>query len=217
MRKLLLTLLALFISGTVAGDDKVQEIAALRMDKATLTQWKQHEFEGLTLYKRISVDNRVAIKAVSHGTASAFYREMEVDIRQYPYLSWSWKVTEAAANPVEKQKSGDDFAARIYVVVKTGLFPWQVIAFNYVWSMDNEPSREWASPYSEKVIMKVMNRGQTEFGQWHTHKVNILKDLQATFGQEIQSIDGIAVMTDMDDTGNSATAYYGNITFSKEN
>lgn len=167
------------------------------------------------MYEPVSEDGRLLIKAVSRGTAAAYYREEDIDIREYPFMSWGWKVTEASVNLKEREKSGDDFPARVYVVVKTGIFPWQVVAFNYVWSMNSSSLQQWPSPYTDRVIMKAVDRGKAALGQWRTHKVNVLEDLKQILGDEVSEINGVAIMTDMDNTGVSATVYYGEITFSR--
>jgi len=209
-------LLVLLLAGTTCGEAGETVVPVLRLDQQTLAKWEIKEFKGITVYEPLLEDGRAALRAVSRGTASAFYREMEVDLQKYPYLSWSWKVVEAPPNPIETEKRGDDFAARVYVVVKTGPFPWQVIAFNYVWSMGDTDIGKWVSPYTEKMKMKALNRGSGDFGNWITHRVNVAADLQAAFGTGATKISGVAVMTDMDNTGGSATAYYGEISFSAD-
>ena len=117
---------------------------------------------------------------------------------------------------LENLKSGDDFAARVYIVVKAGIFPWQTKALNYVWSMNEIKDVFWSSPYTANVMMKAVNSGKGSMGQWHQHKVNVLEDLRSAFGKDFDKIDGVAIMTDIDNSGKSATAYYGGISFSRE-
>lgn len=193
-----------------------ESITVLRADTTALSEWKQREFDGRTLYETIQMHGKSALRARSNGTASAFYREIEIDLETFPFMTWSWNVESAPENPLEREKRGDDYAARVYVVVKTGPFPWQLLALNYVWSMHDNAKASWPSPYSDKVVMIPVMRGKAGFGRWHTHQVNLKGDLEAVFGEAFSMIQGVAIMTDMDNTGKTATAYYGDIVFSSD-
>lgn len=116
----------------------------------------------------------------------------------------------------ESVKSGDDFPARIYVVVKRGILGASSLALNYVWASQHSLGSEWPSPYSDRVRLVATDSGQQGLGAWVNRKRNLRDDLKRAFGQHITEIDAIAIMTDADDHKGRATAFYGDIWFSPE-
>jgi len=206
----------LFIAATVYSGDGLRIVRVLHFQKSSLTDWKAKVFQGKTKYKLVKEDRRSSIRAVSQASASAFYKEQEIDIRETPYLTWSWKIDEAPDNNIEKIKAGDDFPARVYIIVKDGIFPWQTKAINYVWAMNEKEGSSWPNPFTSNVMMKAVSSGKAGLGEWKTYKVNVYDDLKLYFGKNFDEVNGIAIMTDMDNTGKSATAYYGEVTFTEK-
>lgn len=155
------------------------------------------------------------LRAEASQSASSLYRSIEVDLTQTPLLNWSWRVENVY--PIENQqvKQGDDYPARVYVVVRDGWLPWQVRALNYVWSNHPTQLSHWDNPFTDQAIMIPLKAGSAQLGQWHHEQVNIAEDFYRVFGERIEKIDGVAIMTDADNAGGKATAYYGNIYFSR--
>ena len=180
-----------------------------------LDGWGVRSFVGETSYQLVEQQGRPVLKAQSLGTASALYKEIKVDLRQTPYLNWSWRIENIYSIKDQRVKAGDDFAARIYVVFKTGIFPWNTRALNYVWSNYAVDAAQWPNPFTDKAIMIPLRAGVSQTGQWHRERVNIREDYLRVFKEPIDSIDGIAIMTDGDNSGGAATAYYGTISFSQ--
>lgn len=190
-----------------------------------LKDWREKRFEGQTTYQVVSIDERSAIKATTIGGASALYRNVAINLDTTPLLNWSWRVDNIFPIKNERIKAGDDFAARLYVVVKEGPLPWQTKALNYVWSNNTSLSEQindkrlsarphWDNPFTSKAAMIAIQAGEKGLGNWHSHQVNIKEDYYRVFGKRISKIDGIALMTDADNAGHSATSYFGSIFFS---
>ncbi len=180
-----------------------------------LTAWKPLEFSGQTEYQIVTKDGVLLLEAVSRGSASGLIKKIRVDLLEYPFLNWSWQLGRPLDLFEEQRKSGDDFAARIYVIVAAGIFPWNKKAVNYVWSGATPKDQVWPSPYAGKNSMMVAVRsGQDPAGKTYIEKRNIYADLKQLFGKEIRYIDAVALMTDSDDSRGEALAYYGNIYFS---
>ena len=180
-----------------------------------LDGWRVRSFDGDTQYQIVDLEGRPVLKAETFKAASALYRKVDVDLRKTPYLNWSWRVENIHAIDDQRVKGGDDFSARVYVVVKTGFLPWQTRALNYVWSntaVDKEP---WPNPFTANAIMIPLRFGPAGAGQWYRERVNVREDYFRQFNQWIDHIDGIAIMSDSDNAGGSATAYYGAISFSQ--
>ncbi len=160
-------------------------------------------------------ERQTVLRAEASKSASSLYRSMEVDLTQTPLLNWSWRVENVYSIENQQVKQGDDYPARVYVVVRDGWLPWQVRALNYVWSNHPTQLSHWANPFTDQAVMIPLKAGSAQLGQWHHEQVNIADDFYRVFGDRIEKIDGVAIMTDADNAGGKATAYYGNIYFSR--
>ena len=180
-----------------------------------LDGWEERSFVGNTDYQVVPVDGQVAVRAEADGTASALYRRTEIDLAETPYLRWRWRVEGTYGEGIdETAKSGDDYPARIYVVRRGGFAFWRTRALNYVWSSAQPAGSRWPNAYAgDNVQMLAVNAGEARAGEWIVHARDVRADWRAAFGEEIDSLDGIAIMTDADDAGGSMTAWYADIRF----
>jgi hypothetical protein len=181
-----------------------------------MSNWDTEIFSGETSYKLVNIDNKKAIKAVSHQSASALLRKIDVDLTKTPYLNWSWKIDATLNNIDETIKSGDDYPARVYVVISGGLFIWRTRATSYVWASKQPIGSNWPNAFTESAIMVAVESGPELVGQWVTEKRNVLEDIKNLHNIDKNHIDGVAIMTDTDNSKQTATAYYGNIYFSEQ-
>ncbi|MCI0667815.1 MAG: DUF3047 domain-containing protein [Methylococcaceae bacterium] len=181
-----------------------------------LQGWEPEYFVAETRYRFTPDKSGVPVLcAESRGAASGLVRQIPVDLRKTPYLNWSWRVDAAFLRHDEKTKQGDDYPARVYVVLDDGPFFWQTKALNYVWAGRAPVDSLWISPYiSSNVKLIAVESGNARTGHWRHEKRNVIKDLKLAFGKVITRIDAVAIMTDTDNTGSSARACYGDIFFS---
>lgn len=183
----------------------------------TLQGWERKTFEGETRYALVKEGRMTALKAESRGSASGLVRKIRVDLERTPYLNWSWRIDNTLGEPDEKTKAGDDYPARLYVVVSGGLFFWRTRAINYVWASRLPKESVWPNAFAgEKVMMVAVESGDGCLGEWVREKRDVRADLRRFFGEEIRFIDAVALMTDTDNSGGRAVAYYGDIYFSSE-
>lgn len=181
-----------------------------------ISTWKQKVFSGVTSYELVMIDNQHALKAVSDQSASGLVREIEVDLNKTPYMNWSWKVDSILKNVDETKKSGDDYPARVYVVISDGLFFWQTRALSYVWASMEPKGSRWPNAFTDKATMLAVESGEDLVGEWVEEKRNILEDIQGLLAIDATRVDAVAIMTDTDNSKQSATAYYGDIFFTSE-
>ena len=187
-----------------------------------LEGWEAVEFNEETEYQlkhgkgADGIESKV-LHATSKAAASGMFRKMKVDINQYPYLNWSWKVNVALNDLEEEEKKGDDYAARLYVLVSDGWFFWQTKALNYVWSSREQAPSSWPNAYApDNTLMMPLKRNSDGLNRWHVEKRNIREDLKAWLGTYYDEVEAVAIMTDADDSGLNAEAEYGDIYFSKD-
>jgi len=197
-------------------------IAIAEFSKGSLQGWEKKEFDGTTTYEFVAdkqnkkdTDQKV-LKATSHDGASGLFRKIHIDLNKTPYLNWSWSTSSKLEGINESKKSGDDFVARIYVVVDGGYLFWKTIALNYVWSSSHQQGETWANPFTSNATMFAVESGDTNLGKRQHYKRNIKEDLKKLVGRDEQYIDAIAIMTDTDNSGQSASSMFGDIFFSAE-
>ena len=208
-----LIILSLVISSAlIALPNKSESVSVGLFSNMDTSGWKEKSFNGNTQYQIISEQGKTSLRAVADMSASAFYKKIKVDLNTTPYLNWSWRVDKSLNELNEQTKQGDDYAARIYVIVKLGLAPWNTKALNYVWS-SSKGDQTWPNAYTEKAIMIPMRSRHDSNSQWYMEKVNVMEDFKQYFGIDVDKIDGIAIMTDTDDSELSAIAQYGDIFF----
>jgi len=183
--------------------------------KDGLGDWEERSFSGETRYRGIRLDSRDALEAVARDSASALYREIEVDLERTPCLRWTWRIEAPLdADTDERSKAGDDYPARIYAVRRGGLAFWRTHALNYVYSSSQPVGSRWDNAYAgANAKMWALDTGDGAAGEWITHVRNVKTDWEVAFGEEIDSLDGLALMTDTDDTGGLARAWYADIVF----
>ena len=178
--------------------------------------WKIEAFEGETRYRVVELDGRRVIEADSAATASSLYLEQEIDLTKTPVLEWSWRIEKPLAVDDERIKEGDDFAARIYVVAPGEGWLDMPRAVSYVWANRADVGESWPNPFTSKVMMVAVQSGEGEAGTWQTYRRNVRADFRSLFGMEVDTLEGIAVMTDSDNCGQSARAWYGELAFHPE-
>ena len=137
-------------------------------------------------------------------------------MQKTPVMNWRWRIENRLGNINEQAKSGDDYAARVYVVISGGLIFWRTKAINYVWASTSPKGKIWPNAFAgDHAMMIALRSSSDQTGIWYTEKRNILADLKQQFGEDIRYIDAVAIMTDTDNAHGKVTAYYGDIYFSK--
>ena len=196
-----------------ASEEKIQ---IAQFSKMNLQGWKNKSFEGKTEYTIESEGQQSYLQAESMQSASALYKKIKVNIHETPFLNWTWRVNQMLPKQNEQTKTGDDYAARIYVVFKTGITPLSAKALNYIWSSNDSILPPWPNAYTNKAVMIPLRCSQDKKGTWHVEKVNIKEDLSKHFDKLPKQINGVAIMTDTDNSGSTASASYGDIYFSSK-
>ena len=126
---------------------------------------------------------------------------------------WTWKVDNILSGNDERTRAGDDYPARIYVVFSGGALFWRTRAINYVWSNKQPVGSNWFNAFTSNAGMIAVESGIDRIGQWIQINRHVLADYRRIFGEEPGAVDAVAIMTDTDNTGASATAWHGDIWF----
>lgn len=182
----------------------------------SLDQWESKTFKGQTLYQLVTLDGTSVLRAESHHSASGLIKKQRIDLLKTPILNWRWRTENRFINSNEQVKSGDDFAARVYVVISGGFAFWRTRAINYVWASGSPTGKIWSNPFvGDRAIMIALRSSSDQTGTWYTERRNILADIRQYIDQDVDHIDAVAIMTDTDNTHSTAKAYYGDIYFTE--
>ncbi|MCF6250464.1 MAG: DUF3047 domain-containing protein [Methylococcaceae bacterium] len=207
---LTLTFLSIIAFAVNAADIQIGHFSSGNLD-----QWKNKTFSGKTDYQIIQLNNTQVLKAESHSTASGLFKEQQIDLRKTPFLNWRWRIDNRLEKNNEQSKSGDDYSARVYVVINGGWAFWKTKAINYVWASNTVKGSSWPNAFTGKNAMMIAVRSsEDKTHTWYQEKRNIMQDLKQHFGEGIHTIDAVALMTDTDNAQGNAVAYYGDIYFS---
>lgn len=181
-----------------------------------LESWEHHRFAGETRYRLMVEDDEDMVCADADAAASGLFREVEVDLERTPYLRWRWRIDNVYRGNDERSKAGDDYPARVYVVRKGGLAVWNTRAMNYVWSSNQPEGSAWRNAYTDRAQMVAVRSGADQAGIWRNERRNVREDFSRFFGEDVRSVDVVAIMSDADNTGGHASACYADIRFTTE-
>lgn len=195
----------------LAGAD---QIVVGHFSAGDLSGWEARTFKGETTYRLVKLDGKNVLRAESKATASGRFRKVKIDLKKYPFLNWSWKVDNLLPGLDEQSKAGDDYPARVYVVFSGGLAFWRTRAINYVWSSNQAPGTRWDNAFTANAKMIAVQAGSDQPGKWVTVQRDVAEDYRQLFGKEPGKVDAVAIMTDTDNSGKEALAWYGDIWFS---
>jgi hypothetical protein len=187
-----------------------------RFSQGDLGGWRTKIFAGVTRYALANKNGRTVLRADSSAAASGLYREVSVELGQTPILNWTWQVDGILKGADERTRAGDDYAARVYVIFSGGVMFWRTRALNYVWSNKQPIDANWPNAYTGSAHMIAVESGSGRAGQWISERRDVREDYRRVFGEEPGRVDAVAIMTDTDNTGATAAAWYGDIWFSAQ-
>ncbi|SHH31647.1 Protein of unknown function [Desulfofustis glycolicus DSM 9705] len=218
-------LFVLTAASTVSADDDV----LLREEFNHLENWSSYSFRNIdrqTTYETAVQGDDSVLVAVSDASASALISNARFSVEQYPIITWRWQVERVFKDGNYRQKSGDDYPLRIYVIfeydpqnadfgakikyelAKTlyGEYPPHS-SINYIWANREEERETVANPFTDRAMMIPLQHGSENVGSWQEETVNVYEDYLKVFGEPPPPMASLAIMNDSDNTGESATSY----------
>ena len=202
----------LFATFAIADNSKVFEFTDTELNELKVR--KVRGADNKTVYSVGSNENGNYLKAIADNAASGLGKETKVNLNETPFINITWKVEEDLKGIKENTKKGYDFAARVFVIKKTGATPLSNRAINYVFSSNSEIGFNSRSPYTKKSIDNVLSSTKNNLNEWITVKANVKKDFKKFHDLDVNQLDGLAIMSDTDNSKMKSVAYYQNIYFS---
>ena len=211
IKKILLTFIAtILLSETVYAE----KVVVFNFTQEELKSLKVRKVKGETSWSFGSNSNGNFIRAEAEGVGSGLGKQIEIDLQKTPFINITWKVEKDLSGINENSKKGHDYAARVFVVKKTGSTAFSNRAINYVFSSNSNVNDTWQSPYTKKSIDYVLSTTKKNLNNWVTVKANVREDFMKLHGLEVKNLSGVAIMTDTDNSKLKAISYYQNIYFS---
>ena len=216
MNFLIRTFIFLLSINTIGLADEIKVFEFTETELSNLEVRKVRGADNKTTYTVGSNENGNFLKAVAKNAASGLGKEVKINLNKTPFINITWKVEKDLAGIKENTKKGHDFAARVFVIKKTGATPLSNRAINYVFSSNNDIGFSSPSPYTKKSIDKVLASTKNSLKEWVTVKANVKEDFKKFHNLDVNELDGLAIMSDTDNSKMIAVTYYQNIYFSAE-
>ena len=188
-----------------------------------------------TRYALVRDGATVVVRAEADASASGLAFRVSVPTHEAPVLRWRWKAERLPQGADASTQRGDDAAVRVYVTFRhdpSRLGPVDRLLYEvaraiygeapphaslmYVWDTAGPAGRSFPNPYTPRVRTIVVEGGSARLGQWLDYRRDILADYRAAFGEDPPPISGVAIMTDADNTGDRASAWYGDVTLDRK-
>ena len=196
-----------------------ENIKVFEFTEKELSELKVRKVRGAdnkTVYTIGSNENGNFLKAVADNAASGLGKEIKIDLNKTPFINITWKIEQDLKGVKEDTKKGHDFAARVFVIKKTGATPLSNRAVNYVFSSNSDVGKNWTSPYTKKSIDNVLASTKINLNKWVTVKANVKEDFKKFHDLDVNELDGLAIMADTDNSKMKSISYFQNIYFSAD-
>ena len=194
----------------------VEKVKIFEFTNEEMKTLQVRKVKGKTTYTFGSNENGNYLKAEAEGKASGLGKKVKINLIKTPFINITWKVEKNLSGIIENSKKGHDYAARVFVVKKTGVTPLSNKAINYVFSSNNSVGENWPSPYTKKSIDYVLSTTNEHQNEWVTVKANVREHFKNLHDLDVKELNGVAIMTDTDNSKLKAISYYQNIYFSSE-
>ncbi len=194
----------------------VENVKIFEFTNEEMKTLQVRKVKGKTTYTFGSNENGNYLKAEAEGKASGLGKKVKINLIKTPFINITWKVEKDLSGIIENSKKGHDYAARVFVVKKTGVTPLSNKAINYVFSSNNSVGENWPSPYTKKSIDYVLSTTNEHQNEWVTVKANVREHFKKLHDLDVKELNVVAIMTDTDNSKLKAISYYQNIYFSSE-
>ena len=195
------------------------EVKVFDFTESELSQLQVRKVRGAdnkTIYSVGKNENGNFLKSEANNAASGLGKEIIIDLNKTPFINITWKIEQDLNGIKENSKKGHDYAARVFVIKKTGATPLSNRAINYVFSSNNDVGLNWPSPYTKKSIDNVLASTKKNMNEWVTVKANVKEDFKKFHNLDVKELDGVAIMSDTDNSKMKSIAYFQNIYFSEK-
>ena len=216
MTRLVISFISIIFFFQLSYAEQIKVFEFTEKEFSELKVRKVRGADSKTVYTLGSNKNGNFLKAIADNAASGLGKEIKINLDKTPFLNITWKIEQDLAGIKENTKKGHDFAARVFAIKKTGATVLSNRAINYVFSSNEDVGLNWPSPYTKKSIDNVLSTTKENLDQWVSVKANVKEDFKKLHNLDVNELDGLAIMSDTDNSKKKSVAYYQNIFFSKD-
>ena len=216
MTRLVISFISIIFFFQLSYAEQIKVFEFTEKEFSELKVRKVRGADSKTIYTLGSNKNGNFLKAIADNAASGLGKEIKINLDKTPFLNITWKIEQDLAGIKENTKKGHDFAARVFAIKKTGATVLSNRAINYVFSSNEDVGLNWPSPYTKKSIDNVLSTTKENLDQWVSVKANVKEDFKKLHNLDVNELDGLAIMSDTDNSKKKSVAYYQNIFFSKD-
>ena len=216
MTRLVISFISIIFFFQLSYAEQIKVFEFTEKEFSELKVRKVRGADSKTVYTLGSNKNGNFLKAIADNAASGLGKEIKINLDKTPFLNITWKIEQDLAGIKENTKKGHDFAARVFAIKKTGATALSNRAINYVFSSNEDVGLNWPSPYTKKSIDNVLSTTKENLDQWVSVKANVKEDFKKFHNLDVNELDGLAIMSDTDNSKKKSVAYYQNIFFSKD-
>jgi len=214
MFKIFSLIFLIFISFTSTNSAEINVFEFTDLELSKLEVRKVRGADNNTIYSVGSNENGNFLKGIADNAASGLGKKTKINLNKTPFINITWKIEKDLPGIKENTKKGHDFAARVFVIKKTGATPLSNRAINYVFSSNNDVGFNSPSPYTKKSIDNVLATTIENLNKWISVKANVKEDFKRFHDLDVNQLDGLAIMVDTDNSKMKAISYFQNIYFS---
>ena len=216
MTRLVISFISIIFFFQLSYAEQIKVFEFTEKEFSELKVRKVRGADSKTIYTLGSNKNGNFLKAIADNAASGLGKEIKINLDKTPFLNITWKIEQDLAGIKEDTKKGHDFAARVFAIKKTGATALSNRAINYVFSSNEDVGLNWPSPYTKKSIDNVLSTTKEHLDQWVSVKANVKEDFKKLHNLDVNELDGLAIMSDTDNSKKKSVAYYQNIFFSED-
>ena len=216
MTRLVISFISIIFYFQLSYAEQIKVFEFTEKEFSELKVRKVRGADSKTVYTLGSNKNGNFLKAIADNAASGLGKEIKINLDKTPFLNITWKIEKDLSGIKENTKKGHDFAARVFAIKKTGATVLSNRAINYVFSSNEDVGLNWPSPYTKKSIDNVLSTTKENLDQWVSVKANVKEDFKKLHNLDVNELDGLAIMSDTDNSKKKSVAYYQNIFFSKK-
>ena len=175
--------------------------------------WAVQEFTGSARFRVAHVGRTGVVRLESEETSFALYRDVEVDLAAFPYLTWAWRVDELPQGGDVRRPDADDQAAQLYIVFPRFPAMLRSRVLGYVWDSSAPAGSALVSAATPLARIVVLQSGSVRTGRWVQETRNILEDYRRLFQEDPPPVGRVSLLINSQHTRSRAVAWFGPIRF----
>jgi hypothetical protein len=181
-------------------------------DKGVPHGWQLKEKSGKADFAVIKDGDLPAVRFKSANTSFSLQKEVHVNLKKFPVLTWKWKVTKLPVGGDFRKSKTDDQAAQLFLAFS------KTKAIVYIWDTTAPQGTmgNAAVPWPMSIKTVVVRSGTADTGKWFTEVRNVYDDYKKLFGDEPAEVAGVRLQINSQHTETSAESYFANVVFMKQ-